>query len=192
MGELVQQTPGWVVVRQSYREPGGVGQSAASLARKTLAPWRKSQAHVGPDGVYHALRMCECDQARVVRDDEALLPCIDATALPIAAVYQGSRALPVLPTGRLVNAISGRKTVPEGAVHSHTAQRSGRNKPDRGISERAIDNLMLHQDECSTGRALGSDAVGPHGAVDDMEQVTGEGRIGLETEEHVGGLPRIL
>jgi hypothetical protein len=89
------------VVRQSYREPGGVGQSAASLARKTLDLWRKSQAHVDPDGVYHALRMRECDQGRVVWDDEALLPCIDFTALPVAAVYQGSRVLPVLPTGRL-------------------------------------------------------------------------------------------
>ena len=101
MGELVQQTPGWVVVRQSYREPGGVGQSAASLARKTIDLWRKSQAHVDPDGVCYTLRMCECDQARVVQDDEALLPYVDLAALPIAAIYQVSTALALLPTGRL-------------------------------------------------------------------------------------------
>ena len=47
-----------------------------------------------------------------------------------------------------VNAISGRKTMSEGAVHSHTAQPPGRNQPDRRLSEGIIDNPVLYQDEC--------------------------------------------
>jgi hypothetical protein len=115
-----------------------------------------------------------------------------------------------------VNAISGRKSMPEGTIRSHTAQPPGGNQPDRRLSEGIIDNLVLYQHECGTGRMLRGDAgvarlvhliepirypcrhallkalrcpakgktsqprIGgpklrqlcPHGAVDDMEQVT--------------------
>jgi hypothetical protein len=53
-----------------------------------------------------------------------------------------------------VNAISGRKTMSEGAVHSHTAQSPGRNQPDRRLSEGIIDNPVLYQDECGASRTL--------------------------------------
>jgi hypothetical protein len=44
--------------------------------------------------------------------------------------------------------------MPEGAVHSHTAQPPCRNQPDRRLSEGIIDNLVLYQDECGASRTL--------------------------------------
>ena len=124
-----------------------------------------------------------------------------------------------MPTGRLRLTRSPAASPCRKAPFSRARlSRPGRNQPDRGLSEGIIDDLLLDQDECSTGRALCGDAgvalpvhliepisdpgrhallkalrcaakgkasqprlwrpkrreLGPHGAVDDMEQVTGE------------------
>ena len=101
VGQLMQQPPGWTGVRQPDRQPIRVRHRRAGLARERLDLRWKEQPHFSPNGIHHALRLCERDRTLVAWCNETLLPRIDLAALAISNAGHGSKGLPAVPTGRL-------------------------------------------------------------------------------------------